>query len=449
MAATRPSIMSLGAIRSAPASACETAVRASNSKVASFTTSTLPARSRTTPQWPWEVYSHRQRSVITTKLGAAFFSARAARCTMPSSAQAPEPSASFFSGIPNRSTAGTPAASTRLACSASPSTDRWNWPGRDAISLRTPEPGTTNKGCTSDSRLKWCSRTMARSAGFWRRRRGRCTGNMPLQCAMAAAALAPRHWEMVGDEASGGGRVGERPFELGILDGVEHLPESRAGAVAPGDEILAADEPGRAQRLGRDFGAQPLRQLPQAEIAVAHGSVEAQELEPGFDIRQAQQPPPRALAHARQLRPFHVVPHQPNHLGGVPGGEAQAMADLLGDARADRGVAIEADAIGGAAEGGGLADIVQEHAQRQGRRDRMRQGLDHHQGVDPDVALGVVLRRLLHALHARHLGQYGAQQAGRVQELEAAPGAALGQHLEHLVANPLVADFRDLGSVAA
>ena len=58
--------MSLGAITSAPARACETAVRASSSSVASL--STLPS-GRTTPQWPWLVYSHRHRSVITIRSG--------------------------------------------------------------------------------------------------------------------------------------------------------------------------------------------------------------------------------------------------------------------------------------------------------------------------------------------------------------------------------------------
>ena len=45
IAATRPSIMSDGATRSAPASACDTAVRASSSSVGSFFTrpsSTMP-----------------------------------------------------------------------------------------------------------------------------------------------------------------------------------------------------------------------------------------------------------------------------------------------------------------------------------------------------------------------------------------------------------------------
>ena len=51
IAPTRPSIMSLGATMSAPASAWLTAVRASSSRLWSLST----APSTSTPQWPWSV----------------------------------------------------------------------------------------------------------------------------------------------------------------------------------------------------------------------------------------------------------------------------------------------------------------------------------------------------------------------------------------------------------
>ena len=57
--------MSLGQTTSAPASTCETAVRASSSSVASLSTSS----SRSTPQWPCDVYSHRQTSVSSSSSG--------------------------------------------------------------------------------------------------------------------------------------------------------------------------------------------------------------------------------------------------------------------------------------------------------------------------------------------------------------------------------------------
>ncbi len=79
----RPSCRS-GAITSAPARACETAVRASSSSVASLSTVGPRRRgSRITPQWPWSVYSHRHRSAITISSGWASLIARVASCTTP------------------------------------------------------------------------------------------------------------------------------------------------------------------------------------------------------------------------------------------------------------------------------------------------------------------------------------------------------------------------------
>ena len=89
--------MSLGQTTSAPASTCETAVRAISSSDASLSTS--PSRP-TTPQWPCEVYSHRHTSVISSSSGKRGRNARSACCTIPSSIHAPEPSSSFDSGQP-------------------------------------------------------------------------------------------------------------------------------------------------------------------------------------------------------------------------------------------------------------------------------------------------------------------------------------------------------------
>ena len=65
--------------------------------------------SRSTPQWPWLVYSQRQTSVTSTRSGCSRLSARSACWTIPSSSQAPVASSSFSSGMPKRSTAPTPA----------------------------------------------------------------------------------------------------------------------------------------------------------------------------------------------------------------------------------------------------------------------------------------------------------------------------------------------------
>ena len=110
--------MSLGQTTSAPASTCETAVRASSSSDASLSTSSP----RSTPQWPWAVYSQRQTSVSRSSSGKRGRSARSACWTIPSAIQAPEPSSSFSSGMPNRITALTPARSSSSHSRTTPST---------------------------------------------------------------------------------------------------------------------------------------------------------------------------------------------------------------------------------------------------------------------------------------------------------------------------------------
>ena len=80
MAPTRPSIMSLGATMSAPASAWLDRVRASSSRVWSLSTR---SPSSSTPQWPWSVYSQRQTSVMTSISGTASLIAATADWTTP------------------------------------------------------------------------------------------------------------------------------------------------------------------------------------------------------------------------------------------------------------------------------------------------------------------------------------------------------------------------------
>ena len=70
MAWTMPSIMPEGAIMSAPARAWLTACWASSGRVASLSTSSRPPESVSGPQWPWSVYSQKQRSVITSRSAA-------------------------------------------------------------------------------------------------------------------------------------------------------------------------------------------------------------------------------------------------------------------------------------------------------------------------------------------------------------------------------------------
>ncbi len=63
----------------------------------------------------------------------------------------------------------------------------------------------------------------------------------------------------------------------------------------------------------------------------------------------------------------------------------------------------------------------------------------------PDVALRVVVGRLVHAAHPIDLRQHHRQQAGLRQQLEAAAGTTLGEDLHDLVADPLGRDVAERG----
>jgi hypothetical protein len=78
-----------------------------------------------------------------------------------------------------------------------------------------------------------------------------------------------------------------------------------------------------------------------------------------------------------------------------------------------------------------------------------RQRFDHQQRVRPDVAFGVVLRRLLDALHFGNLGQNLRQQSALVEQLEAAPRAPAGEDAQQFVAYPLRADRRNCAAQTA
>ena len=214
-APTRPSIMSEGATTSAPASACETATRASRPTVASLSTSPPSTR----PQWPCEVYSHRQTSVATSMSGVSRLIARTAACTGASGSSAALPASSLSSGRgrPNSRTDRTPSPAAAAVSATARSTDNWNTPGIDGTSRRTPPPAQTNRGRTSASAERRVSRTRPRSAAERRRRRGRRgrTSVSPDAARRAPASggeavmagLPARAARAAGVPANGGGRA--------------------------------------------------------------------------------------------------------------------------------------------------------------------------------------------------------------------------------------------------
>ena len=137
-----------------------------------------PRRRRRTPQWPCAVYSHRQTSVSRSSSGNRGRSARSARCTIPSSIQAPDPSSSLLSGIPNRITAFTPDRSSSSHSRTTPSTVCRDIAGSCSLASAS---GATKSGITRSSAESVVSRTSSRSAPVRRRRRSLVVGNVLME----------------------------------------------------------------------------------------------------------------------------------------------------------------------------------------------------------------------------------------------------------------------------
>ncbi len=93
------------------------------------------------------------------------------------------------------------------------------------------------------------------------------------------------------------------------------------------------------------------------------------------------------------------------------------MADSRGHLHADFRMAIETDAVPGGgrrAKRGGFADIVQEYAPGECRGDSGGQAREHQAGMNPDVALGMILGGLRDTFHGGDFGQELQEQAGIV-----------------------------------
>src|SRR5215217_2812404 len=236
IAATWPSIIPLGAITDAPASAWATATRRYSSRVGSLATTgpsiAVPeAGGPRTPQCPWSVYSHRHRSAIrATSSPRSARRARRARWTIPSGAHAWEPSGSLSAGMPNSSRAGIPSPASSAASLCRLSRVCWACPGIEAIGTGSPIPSLTNSGATRSRRDSSCSRTSPRSTRLPRSRRGRPAGNG------AGCILTPRSV------------VSALPYSAG--DGVLDRRDQAADGVVGGGG--RDPDPGRAGGVGGD-----------------------------------------------------------------------------------------------------------------------------------------------------------------------------------------------------
>src|SRR5262249_42036041 len=95
---------------------------------------------------------------------------------------------------------------------------------------------------------------------------------------------------------------------------------------------------------------------------------------------------------------------------------------------ADLDVTVETNAIRRNAKCRGLAYIVEQRTPGERWRTRMREFFQEKQGVHEDIALGMVLRRLLNPLHGRDFGQDLREEPGSIKKQKGAPSAPFDQH---------------------
>ena len=103
--------------------------------------------------------------------------------------------------------------------------------------------------------------------------------------------------------------------------------------------------------------------------------------------------------------------------------------------------------VGSRAEGGRLADVVEENSPSKSGRSCRGKTFEHHAGVNPDVAFGMVLGWLLDAFHGGDFGEQLLEKAGFVEEFETEACSAFSEELGEFVANAFRGDGMNLRGV--
>ena len=158
-------------------------------------------------------------------------------------------------------------------------------------------------------------------------------------------------------------------------------------------------------------------------------------------IIQAEESLQRRRLHARRIGEAHVILDQRENLARFLVGEAEAAADLGAHGDADFDMAVEADAVGGDRE---TSAACRHRAAARPRPESIAepafQLLEQHQGVDPDVAFGMILRRLLQRPSCvRFPAAPATSRSSFIEQFKGAAGVAFGEHLGQLVAHALAA----------
>ena len=185
---------------------------------------------------------------------------------------------------------------------------------------------------------------------------------------------------------------------------------------------------------------------------MAGKAVETVKFEVFGEFRKADEALEGGGAHLGDVFEFHVIGDERFDLIGFVIGEAQTSAYVLDHGNADIHVAVEADAVAGfgsGAKGGRLADVVEERSPGECGRGLGGEILKHKEGVDPDVALGMILRRLGHVFHGGDFREDLREQVEFIEKFERAAGGALGEEACEFFADAFGGDDVDFASVPA
>ena len=186
---------------------------------------------------------------------------------------------------------------------------------------------------------------------------------------------------------------------MGVLYGLQHVFEFRTRLVPGSDQFATGYERcGPNFFFGKRFVA-VTDEVVDVEIAVRGHAVHAMQSEVFGELVEAEEPLEGRRFHARCIGEAHVIVDEREDLAGLVVRETEAAADICCDCDADFYMAIEADAIRSFAESGRLADIVEESPPGQRHGAAGLELLEEHKRVDPDVALGMELGRLLNTFH--------------------------------------------------
>src|SRR5712664_4144623 len=128
-----------------------------------------------------------------------------------------------------------------------------------------------------------------------------------------------------------------------------------------------------------------------------------------LELREAHKTLDRRLPHLPDIFETKMIRDQRFDLLRVVIRESKFATDPLSHASAEFNMSIEADPCArplGWRKGRRLAYVVKQHAPSESGRAIWRKPLQHHSRVNPNISLWLKLRRLLHALHARDLGEH-------------------------------------------